>query len=107
MYRQETSLLPVPQGVITSYSIHYTKLYELFSEREFVALEANTLTFDVRWAGLAPEKDSARFEQTDRALGKLDDFIARLAMRSPEFDDYLRRARIDRLVALRNSYNFV
>ncbi len=75
---------------------------ELFSERELIAMEANTLTFDVRWGGMAPEKESARFVQTDQALEKLDAFISRLEMRSPEFDDYLSRARIDRLVALHN-----
>ena len=74
----------------------------LFTEKDMLGLEANAAAFDVRWGGMAAEKEAERFVGTDQALLELGRLITNLESMDPVPAKDLRRVRIDRLVALRN-----
>ena len=71
----------------------------------FTAGELDTLTMDaaatyIRWGGLYHPLPGQRFDDTDRAIGMLQDLLTRLAQRGEDQSAAANRARFDLIAAL-------
>jgi biofilm PGA synthesis protein PgaA len=74
----------------------------LLSPAERRRLEGNVAAALVRWGVLEPPSEATRFAATDRALAVLDRQLAQWRAMDPPPGDAILRARLDRLVALRD-----
>ncbi len=72
----------------------------LLSAEEMRRFEGNAAAALVRWGPLEPPSEAERFAATDRAIAELDALIARWSKEGPSAAADLRRARLDRLIAL-------
>jgi len=74
----------------------------LLSAAERHRLKADQAALVTRWGSYGSDLPAQRFAETDRALGMLDDNEQAARGDVPGGDNFVRRARIDRLVALRD-----
>ncbi|MBM3524591.1 MAG: poly-beta-1,6 N-acetyl-D-glucosamine export porin PgaA, partial [Alphaproteobacteria bacterium] len=73
-----------------------------FSDKEFRGIEGDAAAAMVRRGPLPAASEAQRFEAVDIAIARLDELIARWRTQGPEAAPDIRRARLDRMIALRD-----
>ena len=75
---------------------------KLFSDNEYRRFQGDEAAALVRWGVLEPESDAKRYAETDRAIAHLDGLIAQWKKQGNAAKGDIVRARLDRMVALRD-----
>ena len=78
------------------------KSKDAVSEKEHRQLEGDVAAFNVRWGTLEPAGEPDRYAETDQAITLLERQIDNWSQLGPDAQDEVLRARMDRIVALRN-----
>ena len=74
----------------------------IINPREQRYIEGDAAAQLVRWDGLEPASEAERYAANDRAIAELDALITKWSNEGDETGENIKRARFDRMVALRD-----
>lgn len=97
-YIHVTDLIGMPQVALDLAN----KNPGLLSNTEYRRIEGDEAAAFVRWGVLEPKDETSRYEETDKAIARLDSLISKWGKSGKEAYGDVLRARLDRIVAYRD-----